>query len=359
MSFNSFLPSLAEKWRELPAGSDMADRQFSDDLLQRSDAGLLAYWEQQNSDGLEQRGWWWRLYRNVFQGRKVLEIGSGMGFDAIHFASHGAVWTCCDIAPSNLQVIGRVAAAKGLDIRTLNINSIESFDALPSDFDCVWCNGSLHHLPFELAREESAEILSHLKLGGRWLELAYPRERWVREGGRRFSEWGKMTDGERTPWVEWYDMEKLKQRLHPGSFEAVFEHRFNSDSFIWMDAIYTGRKPDENLPKIELRPPTKSIKTPRGLWTWAWSMPLGDALHREAVTVEIVCTVQSGTVGFALERDGRFISREVMAEARTGNQLVYVSTATFGPGISLAARNTSALGLSRFKIESISLRSTL
>lgn len=356
-SFNSLLPLLAEKWREVPGGSDVSDRRFTDELLNQPDAELLKYWEEQYDTGVELRGWWWRLYSDIFRNRKVLEIGSGMGFDATFFASHGAVWTCCDIARPNLQLIERVAAAKSLDIRTHHINSIKSFDALPCDFDFVWCNGSLINLPFELAREESAAILSHLKLGGRWIELAYPRERWVREGGPPFSEWGKLTDGERTPWVEWYDIERLKLRLHPGRFQTVLEYRFDSDHFIWMDVLYVGSASAADLPRrVAVAPPTEPITTPPSHWHHAWSMPLDDVNLGEAITAEIICSVETGTIGLAFERNGQHVSREVFAEARTGTQLLYVTTSAFGPGVSLTARNGSALGASRLTIDSISLR---
>ena len=46
------------------------------------------------------------------------------------------------------------------------------------------------------------KILPHLKPGGHWIELCYPQQRWIREGRLPFTEWGKVTDGERTPWVE-------------------------------------------------------------------------------------------------------------------------------------------------------------
>ena len=92
---------------------------------------------------------------------------------------------------------------------------------LSRDFDAVWCIGSIHHVPFEEAREESAAITAHLKPGGRWIELAYPHERWVREGSPPFDRWGQITDGERTPWAEWYDLEKLKLRLHPWRIEPT------------------------------------------------------------------------------------------------------------------------------------------
>jgi hypothetical protein len=359
-SFNALLPALAEKWREAPGGSDQSDRRFTDDLLNQSDDDLLEYWKRQYDASREQRGWWWRLYCEILRDRKVLEIGSGMGYDAMFFAGHGAVWTCCDIALSNLQLIERVAEAKQLDIGVFHIDSVKAFDALPSDFDFVWCNGSLHHIPFEQAREECAAILPHMKLGGRWIELAYPRERWVREGERAFSEWGKMTDGERTPWAEWYDIERLKVRLHPGRFETVFEHRFNSDQFIWMDARYAETGSREALPRpVAVTPPANMITTPPFLWRHAWSMPLDDIDQGEAITAEIVCSVQSGTIALAFERGGHRVSREILAEARTGTQLLYLSTSVFGPGIRLTVRNGSALGSSRLRIKSISLRPSL
>jgi len=174
LSFDRVLPKLAEKWREVPGGSDQGERQFSDDLLRMSPEALLADWDRHNAAAGDLRGWWWRLYEGQFRSKKVLDIGSGRGFDAMHFAAAGAQWTCCDIAPTNLGIIERVAAAKGVAVSTLPIVSLASFEALPRDFDFVWCNGSLLHIPFNEAREECAAILSRLKLGGRWIELTYP-----------------------------------------------------------------------------------------------------------------------------------------------------------------------------------------
>src|SRR5260370_943261 len=102
------------------------------------------------------------------------------------------------------------------------------FSGLSGDIDAVWANGSLHHIPFDEAREECAAILDRLKPGGRWIELAYPRERWVREGSPPFDQWGRLTDGERTPWAEWYDIEKLKLQLDAGRIEPTLDYRHQS-----------------------------------------------------------------------------------------------------------------------------------
>jgi len=358
LSFDSVIAKMAEKWREVPGGSDRGARQFSDDLIGGSTEDLIADWDRHNREAAELRDWWWRLYAPQLKGKKVLDVGAGRGFDALHFAAQGADVTCCDIAPTNLELVRRVAAARGVEVRTLHIHGIDAFDRLPSDFDVIWCNGSLLHLPFEAAREECAAILSHLKgPGGRWIELAYPRERWVREGSLAFDRWGVVTDGERTPWAEWYDMEKLKRRLFPVRLAPVFEHRFSSDSFIWMDAEIVGRHETALGPSVPVAPPGQ-LEVEAGLWRPGWSTAL-PSLGSAAVTVDITCVVETGTVGLALERDGVQIAREICVEARTGSQLLHLTTQAFDANVRLASRNASALGPARYAIQSIELRPAL
>ena len=177
-------------------------------------------------------------------------------------------------------------------------------------------------------------------------------------GGRPpFSEWGKLTDGERTPWVEWYDIEKLKLRLHPGRFETVLEFASTRIiSFGWTSYML-GQLLAADLPRrVAVAPPTEPITTPPSHWHHAWSMPLDNVNLGQAITAEIICSVETGTIGLAFERNSQHVSREVFAEALTGTQLLYVTTSAFGPGVSLTARNGSALGASRLTMNSISLR---
>src|SRR5450631_3723509 len=138
VSFDLLLPRMAEKWREVPGGSDHHPRQFSDQLLQGPEADLSAAWSRQYEEAAGLHGWYWKLYGEILRGKRVLEINSGMGFDAVHLASQGAAMTCCDIAPANLEIVRRAARARGLDIETLHIDGIGAFDRLPRDFDAVW-----------------------------------------------------------------------------------------------------------------------------------------------------------------------------------------------------------------------------
>lgn len=360
MAFDELVGRMAEKWREVPGGTDQQPRQFSDDLLQSSIADLLAWWERQFEAARAFRGWYWGLYGDALKGKRVLEIGSGLGFDAVQLASQGAAVTCCDIAPSNLEIVRRVAEARGLRIDTLHIDGLTAFEPVPP-VDVVWALGSIHHIPFDEAREECAAILERLKPGGRWVELSYPRERWVREGSPRFQDWGRLTDGDRTPWVEWYDLEKLKERLRPWRVEPIMERRFESDTYVWMDCRVLGRADDRPIARRRVEEPTEPLHAAGPIWNYAWRMPLGPTPAGADVTVELECVVDRGSVGFVLlhPTEDRFISRETIVEARTGNQRLYLTTNAFETDVRLLTRCATALGNCEYRIKSIELREAL
>jgi predicted O-methyltransferase YrrM len=231
---------LRQRWSVVPAGDE---RRSTADLKQVPLEELRQLWlttheAATTGDGYRARGWYQALYRDVLRGKKVLEIGSGMGIDGIEFARHGARMTFVDIAQDNLAVMERLCAIFEIsDARFVYLEQLSSLDALDDDYDFVWCQGSQINNPFGFARRECAVILPHLKRDGRWIELAYPRERWVREGSPPFRIWGTMTDGEGTPWVEWYDLDKLRRRLAPARFEPVLSFNFHNDDFNWFDLV--------------------------------------------------------------------------------------------------------------------------
>jgi hypothetical protein len=128
----------------------------------------------------------------------------------------------------NLEIVRRVVEALGFRDRADFhwVADENGFESLAGNFDAIWAIGSLHHAPFELARIQSLALLRRLRAGGRWIELTYPYERWLREGAEPFTEFGKRTDGERTPWAEWYDLQKVKQRLFPARTATILDFTF-------------------------------------------------------------------------------------------------------------------------------------
>ena len=237
----SALEKYRDKWREVPAGDDVDGRVFSAGLLDLPDEEFLATW-----NGMAERrasgamAWFGPLYRDFFAGKRVLEIGSGAGVDGIPMAALGAHWTFADIVPTNLETVRRVASLKRIEATFHLIGEDLSFDALTPGYDAILVVGSIHHVPYEIARREALNALSLLKTGGRWVELVYPRERWIREGSMSFDKWGERTDGARTPWVEWYGMEKIRPRLHPAKFRTVLDFDLRSRDQRWVDLEYLG-----------------------------------------------------------------------------------------------------------------------
>lgn len=236
--------TLRSKWVEVPVGSaNNEDRRRIDELLALSDDELLALWSKSREimttgTRFSVRGWYHLLYADVLRGRKVLDVGCGLAFDSITFAQHGAKVTFVDIVQTNLEIVRRLCNILGLtDVGFLYMKDIQALSALEPDFDVVLCMGSLHHAPLEIIRAESRELLKRLKIGGRWIQLAYPKKRWVREGRLPFDIWGSFTDGAGTPWAEWYDLPKLLRLLEPAEFDVILYHEFNNGDFNWFDLI--------------------------------------------------------------------------------------------------------------------------
>jgi len=278
--------TLKKKWKEVPAAkevygsdaiatdsegrdSEAADdgdvpdpgRAFSTQILKKSDQEIEAYW-----DGMMADDTFTMFHASIFVGKRVIDIGSGLARQTLQFAIHGAHVTFADVVPTNLEVIRRVARAKGVEDRTSYI-TVSSVDQLGKDlegkyFDVVTSFGSMHHAPRELNQPEYHLLASHLKTGGKWLQLAYPLQRWIdmqrgdlgtfwcppkdKQLGVAFSDgwWGG--DGCRTPWAEWYEPGKWLKNMKPYSFSmnwcgGIGDPKVHlANEFIWFDFVKLG-----------------------------------------------------------------------------------------------------------------------
>jgi SAM-dependent methyltransferase len=238
--WNDFFEILRQKWHQVPAAKN---RITSTELVDMPDDDLLNFWlrnrsEATTGDYFNVRGWYHLLYQDIVKDKQVMDVGSGLGIDGITFAQHGARITFVDIVESNLEVLKRLCHLLNLKkIDFCYLDTLDSLSILPTDYDIIWCQGSLINAPFEITRIEVQELLKHLPIGGRWIELAYPRVRWEREGKLPFEKWGERTDGKGTPWVEWYDLHKLKAVLEPAQFDVILYLEFHNSDFNWFDLI--------------------------------------------------------------------------------------------------------------------------
>lgn len=233
----NFVNSLRDKWHEVPAGNERLTTKELDAL---PDKELLDLWTKVKSEAttgnaFPVRGWYHLLYKDILRGKKVMDVGSGFGIDGITFSRQGAKMTFVDIVESNLEILKRLCRLLDLkDVTFCYLENVESLNVLPRDYDVIWCQGSLINAPFDIVREEAQQLLNHLPVGGRWIELAYPRERWQRDGKMAFEKWGERTDGG-APWMEWYDLKKVEAMLTPAEFDVVLYFNFHNDEFNWFD----------------------------------------------------------------------------------------------------------------------------
>lgn len=236
--------TLRKKWVSVPSGESVFEKTTS--LIRLSDVELLARWEKARHEittGAEfaHRGWYHALYAESMRGKKVMDVGSGFGVDSITFAQHGARLTFIDLVETNLKVLERLCKIMGLkDVQFVLLKDLDSLRPLDADYDVIMAMGSLHNAPDHIMKPEYRELLRHLKVGGRWLQLAYPKSRWIRDKRPPFKVWGQYTDGPGTPWCEPYELEKLLGMFAPAKFDVVLYQEFHNHDFNWFDLLYRG-----------------------------------------------------------------------------------------------------------------------
>ena len=85
-----------------------------------------------------------------WRGKKVLEIGCGIGTDTISFARHGAHVTAVDLTEKSLEVARQRARVFGLEdrVRFLQADAEKLSDSVPVEpYDLVYSFGVIHHTP--------------------------------------------------------------------------------------------------------------------------------------------------------------------------------------------------------------------
>jgi len=231
----NWIDRLQNKWHEIPLTA--VERGSSREAATKPDAELIAWWDGLQSEMLGHLAYRWivEVYRDFVRGKRVLEVGPGNGVVGITFAEAGAAMTFADVVPSNLDLIRRICGLKSIDARFFPIERFDDPRKLPDQYDAIFAIGSLHHAPAQDTKPEFEALASKLKIDGRFIALTYPKERWIAEGSKPFEEFGKRTDGENTPWAEWYDLEKMLAQLSPSRFEPLMSFNYSNDAFNWFD----------------------------------------------------------------------------------------------------------------------------
>ena len=128
-----------------------------------------------------------------WRGKRVLEVGCGIGTDTINFARAGADVTAVELSSESLRIARERAEvmdlADRIDFRQANAEELST--ALSGEpYDLVYSFGVIHHTPHP--ERALAEIRRQLSPGGVLKLMVYHRHSWkvlaivVRQGHGRF-----------------------------------------------------------------------------------------------------------------------------------------------------------------------------
>lgn len=106
------------------------------------------------------------------RGLRVLEIGCGLGTDAVQFARAGAHYTGIDLTPRAISLARKRFSLLDLP-GDLHVGDAEALDFDDDSFDLVYSHGVLHHTPDIHAAVK--EISRVLRPGGRAVVMLYHR----------------------------------------------------------------------------------------------------------------------------------------------------------------------------------------
>jgi SAM-dependent methyltransferase len=92
------------------------------------------------------------------KGRRVLDLGSGLGEASVYFALKGARVTACDLSAGMLKVVERVAAHHGTSVTTHQA-AAEGSGLPDASFDVVYAGNLLHHVDVAQTLDEVRRVL--------------------------------------------------------------------------------------------------------------------------------------------------------------------------------------------------------
>jgi ubiquinone/menaquinone biosynthesis C-methylase UbiE len=110
-------------------------------------------------------------------GKRVLEVGCGIGTAAINFARAGADYTGIDLSQASLDLTAKrfdVYGQKGVLLQG-NAEELASYVA-PASFDCVYSFGVIHHTVDQ--RRVIEEIRKVIKPDGEFRCMLYAKDSW-------------------------------------------------------------------------------------------------------------------------------------------------------------------------------------
>lgn len=112
---------------------------------------------------------------HIWQGKRVLEVGCGIGSDAEEFVKHGADYTGIDISDESINLSKQRFQILNLNGRFLNRDASSDLTDL-GKFDLIYSYGVIHHFPN--IEQTIQNIYNVLDSGGEFRFMVYAKNSW-------------------------------------------------------------------------------------------------------------------------------------------------------------------------------------
>ncbi|MDW8015734.1 MAG: class I SAM-dependent methyltransferase [Bacteroidia bacterium] len=182
-----------------------------------------------------------------WRGKRVLEIGCGIGTDTINFARHGAFVTAVELSERSLEIAQKRAEVYGLQDRIRfvwgNVEELSDYVSI-EPYDLIYSFGVLHHTPHPeraLAQlrqyahpETELKIMVYHRYSWKvfWILLKYAKGRFW-EAEKWIARYSEAQEG--SPVTYTYTRREIKALLSQADFDV---------KEMWVDHIFPYRIPD-------------------------------------------------------------------------------------------------------------------
>ena len=157
----------------------------------------------------------------AYRGRRLLEVGCGIGTDLVRFARGGAIVTGVDLSTTAIELAKQNFALHEVTAEELRVANGEALPYADGTFDVVYGHGVLQYTSnaAQLVRE------SHrvLKPGGQGIFMVYNRVSWLNGLSKLMN---VQLEHEDAPVLEKYSIPEFKALLTPFADVRIVPERF-------------------------------------------------------------------------------------------------------------------------------------
>jgi 2-polyprenyl-3-methyl-5-hydroxy-6-metoxy-1,4-benzoquinol methylase len=156
----------------------------------------------------------------AYRGKRLLEVGCGIGTDLVRFAKHGAIVTGIDLAEVSIELARKNFALNGVsgDLQMMNGEHLQ-FDT--GSFDVVYAHGVLQYTSG--TERMIHEISRVLRPRGKAILMVYNRYSWLNLLSKLF---GVKLEHEDAPVFKTYSISEFRKMLSGFTQVEIIPERF-------------------------------------------------------------------------------------------------------------------------------------